>query len=208
MKGLIIKDLLSIKRMGFVLLLLAFVWAACPFFPTEAAMCAIFVFFMAGVSVPVMVMQSDEPNHWNTYALSLPISVRTLVLSKYILVIFVDLAGFILAAAAIIRASQLTGEMTIRDSMLLSMSVCSFTLLVLSAGMPILYRFGAEKSRIFLGMSGIVPLLLYNIGKMLGISAPGPDVFRILAYTFPVFVVIVLILSIQISIRIARKTEY
>lgn len=208
MRGLIIKDLLSIKRIAFLLLMLAFVWAACPFFPSDAAICAIFVFFIMGAALPTMVMQSDEPNHWNTYVLSLPISVRTLVLSKYILVILVDLAGFMLAAAAVIRASKLTGEMTIRDSMLLSISVGSLVLLLLSAVMPILYRFGAEKSRILLGLSGIVPLLLYNIGKMLGISVPDPDVLRILAIAFPVFVIIILILSVQISIRIACKTEY
>ena len=208
MRGLIIKDLLAIKRVGLLLLLIAFVWAACPFFPADAALSAIFVFFIMGAAVPAMVMQSDEPNHWNTYALSLPISVRTLVLSKYILVISVDLAGFILAAAAVIRAFSLTGEMTIRDSLLLSISIGSLTLLVLSAFMPILYRFGAEKSRILLGMSGIVPLLLYKIVKMLGISAPDPNVLRILAYTFPVFVVIILLLSVRISIRIARRTEY
>jgi len=63
MRGLIFKDLLSIKRMGLLLLLLAFVWAACPFFPADAALCAIFVFFIMGAAMPAMIMQSDEPNH-------------------------------------------------------------------------------------------------------------------------------------------------
>lgn len=208
MKGLIIKDLLSIKRIGFILLLLAFIWAACPLFPADAAMCAIFVFFITGVFVPVMIMQSDESSHWNMYALSLPISVRTLVLSKYLLVLFVDLTGFILAAAAIVRASRLTGEMTTRDSMLLSMSVCSLTILVLSVSMPVLYRFGAEKSRLFLGASGLIPLLLFNIVSMLGIREPDPDVLRLLAYLFPVFVLIILISSILLSIRIVHSKEF
>ena len=120
----------------------------------------------------------------------------------------VDLVGFILAAAAIVRASGLTGEMTPCDSLLLSISVCSLTLLFLSISMPIMYHFGAEKSRFFLGASGLIPLLLFNIVRRLGIREPDPDVLRLLAYLFPIFVLIILIFSVFLSIRIVRRKEF
>ena len=205
MKGLIIKDLFSTKRIGFILLFIALIGAACPLFLSEAAIFAIFVFIFASIFVPVMVMQSDESGNWNMYALSLPISVKTLVLSKYFFVLLFDLAGFILTAAAIIRSNALTGEMTLRDSILTSLSVCSFTLLILSVFMPILYRFGVNKSRLLLGASGLIPLLLFNIAKMLGIREPDPVILRLLAYTFPILVVIILILSVLLSIRIVNR---
>ena len=130
------------------------------------------------------------------------------MLSKYALVLLVDLAGFILAAAAIIRASGLTGEMTSLDSLLLSLAICGLTLLILSIFMPVLFKFGSEKSRLFMGSSGIVPLLFFYIGKQLGIKAPDPHALQLLAYAAPVFIILVLSISIIISIRIARQKEY
>jgi len=208
MRGLLFKDLLHLKRIGFLLSLLVLVLVACPFFPDGAAMFAVFIYFFAGAMMPVLIMQPDEATHWNKYALSMPISVRTLVLSKYVLVTLVDLVGFFLAAAAIIRASGLTGEMTSLDSLLLALATCGLTLLILSVFMPVLFEFGAEKSRLFMGFSGIVPLLFFYIGKQLGIKAPDPHSLRLLAYMAPVFIILTLLVSIIVSIRIACQKEY
>ena len=208
MKGLLIKDLLQIKRFGKVFLLFALAFGVFSILSNDTIITSAFVFVFLGLMIPSIAMGNDETCRWNMYALAMPISIRTLVISKYAFVIIIDLSGFILAAAANAISAGRYGEMTIQDSLLISLTLCGLAIAILSLWMPVLFKFGPAKSRPFLGLSGIIPMLFLYLAQLLGIQMPDVPTLRIMASAFPVFLVIFVLISALISIRIMQQKEY
>jgi len=208
MKGLLIKDLLQIKRFGKVFLLFALAFGVFSILSNDTIITSAFIFIFLGTMIPIIVMGNDETCSWNMYALAMPVSIRTLVISKYAFVIIIDLSGFILAAAANAISAGRYGEMTIQDSLLISLTLCGLAIAILSLWMPVLFKFGPAKSRPFLGLSGIIPMLFLYLAQLLGIQMPDVPTLRIMASAFPVFLVIFVLISALISIRIMQQKEY
>jgi ABC-2 type transport system permease protein len=208
MKGLLIKDLLQIKKFGKIFLLFALVFAVFSVLSNDTIITSAFIFVFLGTMIPVIVMGNDETCSWNMYALAMPISVRTLVISKYAFVILIDLSGLILAGAANAISASRYGEMTIQDSLLISLTLCGAAIAILSLWMPVLFKFGPTKSRLFLGLSGIVPMIFFYLAQLFGIQTPDVPTQRLIACAFPVFLVICVLLSALLSIKIMRQKEY
>lgn len=208
MKGLLIKDLLQIKKFGKVFLLFALAFGVFSVLSNDTIIIAAFIFVFLGMMIPILVMSSDETCSWNMYALAMPISIRTLVISKYAFVILIDLSGFILIGAANALSASRYGEMTIQDSLLVSLALCGAAIAILSLWMPVLFKFGPTKSRPFLGASGIIPMILFYLAQILGIQSPDVHTLRLIAYAAPVFLVVFVILSALLSIKIMDQKEY
>lgn len=208
MKGLLIKDMLQIKKFGKIFLLFALAFAVFSVLSNDTIITSAFIFVFLGTMIPVIVMGNDETCSWNMYALAMPISVRTLVISKYAFVILIDLSGLILAGAANAISASRYGEMTIQDSLLISLTLCGAAIAILSLWMPVLFKFGPTKSRPFLGLSGIVSMTFFYIAQLCGVQAPDVPTMRLIACAFPAFLVICVLLSALISIKIMRQKEY
>jgi len=208
MKGLLIKDLLQIKKFGKVFLLFALAFGVFSVLSNDTIITSAFIFVFLGTMIPVIVMGNDETCSWNMYALAMPISIRTLVISKYAFVILIDLSGLILAGAANAISASRNGEMTIQDSLLISLTLCGAAIAILSLFLPVLFKFGPTKSRPFLGLSGIVPMIFFYLAQILGIQSPDVHTLRLIAYAAPVFLVVFVILSALLSIKIMHQKEY
>ena len=208
MKGLLIKDLLQIKKFGKVFLLFALALGVFSILSNDTIITSAFIFVFLGTIIPSIVMGNDETCSWNMYALAMPISIRTLVISKYAFVILIDLSGFILVGAANAVSASKYGEMTIQDSLLISISLCGAAIAIMSVWLPVLFKFGPTKSRPFLGASGIVPMTFFYIAQMCGIQPPDLHTLRIIASVFPVFLIICVLLSALLSIKVMQQKEY
>ena len=208
MTGLLIKDLLQIKRFGRVFLLFALVFGIFSVFSNDTIITSAFIIIFLGTMIPSIVMSSDESCSWNMYALAMPISIRTLVISKYAFVILIDLTGFILIGAVNAISASRYGEITIQDSLLISLTLCGVAIAVLSLWMPVLFKFGTIKSRPFLGLSGIVPMIFLYLAQLFGIQSPDAAALRLMACAAPVLVVVFVILSALFSIKIMHQKEF
>ena len=94
--------------------------------------------------LPTSCMSYDERSKWDRYALSMPVSVRDLVVSKYLLGYLALLAGAVLKLIVMLLPFGEGGDYA---SLALILAV---TLLYMAVQFPILFKFGVENGRIWM----------------------------------------------------------
>lgn len=157
MTGLMLKDFYSLrsylfKQIGMITVIyLALGWTMKSF---------VFLSPMLVMSVIMMLVSSfnvDESARWNTYALTLPVTPRMLVGAKYLLFLLA-LAGTCAAAAGV---SCLLDALTFHEGVLTilvsTLAVAALYTFVYAIVLPFLFKFGAEKGRIFITLGFMVP---------------------------------------------------
>lgn len=168
MKGLIIKDLLFIKNTWKNMLVI--------FIGSLLLSIALGNYLLAIICVPVMLLtsgintfQTDEFYNTDAYTLSLPLSRKQIVTSKYLFtLIMLGISTYIgcmiyLGIYFIINPGY-NGLNTFMLRQLLMLEISG--ILVDTIFYPIIYKFGCEKSR-FILMSTVI--LLLGIGSILSV---------------------------------------
>ena len=84
MTGLILKDLLNLKKQGKVYLILIIFYFAIGLVNENSSMFASMM-TMVAVLIPITAMAYDERCKWDRYALTMPVSRKDMVMSKYLL---------------------------------------------------------------------------------------------------------------------------
>lgn len=151
MKGLILKDLYTLKSYWktFAIISVIFIFMA--------MMNAGFTGFLT-VWVPfftVMMCLStftyDEYNNWELYAAALPLRKKDIVKSKYCLSIGTLLLSTIVVLAISIIATIMQGnETAIVERLFTAVGTLFGVALITAILYPLIYKFGAEKGRIYL----------------------------------------------------------
>ena len=181
MMGLILKDLYSL-RSYFVkqICLMAVIYLG-----ISVAMIHSLAFFapMMVMSVMMMLISSfsfDETAKWDTYALTLPLSPRSIVGAKYLLMI-----GSLMGTSAVILL--LCGALdafTYREGLgqIAATTVgVGLAYLVLSfIVMPLFYKVGVEKARVVMVLCFMAPLMLFA-GAVSFLENAGVDLAAIFA---------------------------
>lgn len=155
MKALLLKDVFVLsKQMKFYLFIIIFFSCA----PNNAT--TMFAVAYAAM-LPMTALAYDERSKWPNLAMMMPYSMKSLVLSKYIIGyigIGVSLVLSIISETIIhiAKGNPVTTELYLAEVL----SVCVGGIL-LPVIMPLLFRFGVEKGRIF---------LFIVMGAMVGIA--------------------------------------
>ncbi|NLK95338.1 MAG: ABC-2 transporter permease [Clostridiales bacterium] len=215
MLGLMLKDMLNLKKqiktIGIILVLYAVI-----FIPQNNAE------FISGMMAMISVMMSlslfsiDEASKWDKYALSMPITFKDVVLSRYLISIFFILVSAILGFLALIISSKLVQNIPLKEIGINIGVVLAVGLIIISIITPLIYKFGAEKGRILVFVVFLVPTVLVllwgKIADKFNISNPSPEIINeiinILPYIAPLILILVLVSSYFISINIYRKKEF
>lgn len=145
MTALLRKDLYVADKQMRLVVVLALVFSVIPQMETFGATYALVLAFL----LPISTITYDEKCRWDRYAAMLPYRPGQIVGSKYIL----SLLSMVFAAAVILlgRAVQsvITGEASDWAGALELMGMLAIAVLVMmDLGIPLSYRFGAEKGRI------------------------------------------------------------
>lgn len=166
MTGLIIKDLLNLKKYLKTLVLLI-VFYAVIFIPQgEINFVSSFILILS-VAPTITALAYDDMVNWDKYALTMPINKKDIVMSKYILMIMFILLG----AIASFFICFITKVFNIGP---VNMSEIAFsTLLVTCIGiiyddiiLPLVYKFGTEKARIVILAVIFIPIsIVYILSK-------------------------------------------
>ena len=165
MKGLLIKDLCNLRQVAKQsLIVLAVLAAWCVFlknyqlFPMMTIVYSMMLMFTA--------MSYDEMAHFDKYALTLPVGRRELVRTKYVLLLILFFSGILVGLLGGALFYLLFGSqegLVLLEQAVSLLSVSAVYLLAFSVLLPIIFRLGMEKARLFLALIFVVVVgLLYG----------------------------------------------
>lgn len=211
MKGLLLKDFCILKKqMKLMVVFVIFyaIWAVAAKMPTMMGTMVI----LLSIMMPISSMSYDEAGQWYRYAFSLPIPRRTLVLSKYVLGFLVSLGGLVVSAIGNIIILALTNGENALESWLTIIGFLELGVIFLSIIIPILFKYGVEKGRLFIVVIAVIPsLLVALLGSTLktsGTLMPSAEPLQAILYSSPLFTLAIFLISFRISVGICRKKEY
>jgi ABC-2 type transport system permease protein len=207
MKGLLIKDLLVLRR---YIKSLAGIWAvylAFAFLGDSAGVMANFVMILC-IMIPIASLSYDEQAGWNRLGASLPVSRREMVGAKYLLAILLSIAGAALTAMLWAILAFL-GRASLAESLLTTGLLLVGGLIAISVLLPVVYRFGVEHSRAILAALFVLPSAIVFILYRLGVRiSPSEQTFMLLAAASPLVAAAALTVSFGLSCRIFAAKEF
>lgn len=207
MKGLLWKDLYNIEKYirTSLLMLLFMIGMGIVLKSAEYAimMCLIF-----SLSMSFTCLSADEQKNWESYALTMPINRKQLVLEKYLFSYGLMISGFLMA---VLIGGILSLIIKTQSSFLKEMGVmiCSILIIALSLILPLALNKGVEKARyIFMGIIFTPSMLVAFLGRKNMITMETVEVaLKWGKVLLPVVAVVAVILSYCMAIRIFEKKE-
>lgn len=214
MKSLVLKDLFNIghnaKSMLFILV--AFAAALIPFSGVEGYIfvCAILCSMMI-----VTTFSFDDNSKWTRYAMIMPVSKKELVGGKFIVLdIFCavgSLFGLVVGSIGGLITNKITLDLVgIGELLFLDLISWVIALIFGSMSIPLVFKFGAERGRVLLLVSFLIPagicFGIYQLLTTLGIELTDQLVFILLCCS-PLLALAWCYVMYQISYRIFAKQE-
>jgi ABC-2 type transport system permease protein len=201
-KGLLLKELYNLEKQARSLLL---VFAFYLFFSLIGETGNMFggVVFIMMVMLVITSLAYDERCRWDRYALTMPVSRKEIVLSKYLL-------GLILLTFALlmnILFLVLFGSSPLGDVFILTLSLFGIGLISLSILLPLMYKYGVENGRLLLILVLFVPMAAVLMISRMGLAPPGEAFMQALPIIILVIMVLVVLLSILVSLRIYQNKD-
>lgn len=159
MRGLIMKDMLTIAKQAKAFLILILFFAVIPSFSGSS-----FAMLYAAM-MPISALAYDENCKWDQLAAMMPYSVRDIVLSKYLLgYICLLVTGALSIASLYVTAAAKGTAVSGEDIAQIAVMAC-FALIFLAVNLPCMFRLGVEKGRLmFMAMIGIIVFLVVGFG--------------------------------------------
>lgn len=214
MKGLILKDLLNLKKAIKTMLIVGIAYSI--FFSTVQPT------FLTGILTLLFSMQSlssfsyDEYAKWDSYALTLPISRKDLVFSKYILFMTFPIIGSVLSIILSTIIGLFKQTLMVEEIFASAMGFLFSMEILFLIILPLIFKFGIERGRIMITVVSfsIFGILFLVIKLIQALNLPFLSLEQIYALTpiIPwialVMVALIAYLSYQVSLRIVEKKEY
>ncbi len=214
MKGLLLKDIYNMRKVGKqYLLILLFFTCYCFFLknPSFFPMMTVMSFSM----LVLTTMGYDEAAGFDKYALTLPLNREDLVRAKYLLLVLLLVFSFVLGmlGSTLIGLFMQGDTEPILDQMLSVATVAVIFLLVYATILPLVFKLGVEKARMMMMVCYIAVFAgIFIVFKLaVGLGASGEQMeekMMILVPAVVILTVLYLIGSYFVSIRIIRKREW
>lgn len=207
MKGLILKDLINLSKYTKTVLLVMLFFVVMGSLNSNTG-------FLSGVIIIYLSMLSvtsfsyDYTAKWDTYALSMPVTRKNIVISKYILSLLLALTGFIVSTAAgfcvcaVKRTEIIVTEQILTPYIILIIGIAAICILL-----PLIYKFGVEKSRIMAIVVFALPTFLVLFLSRMNIPMPSEAQLMLLLQLSPVIAAVLIVVSLNISYRIYMKKD-
>lgn len=203
MTGLILKDLLNLKKQAKTYLILVIFYLAIGITSKSSAMFSSMMAIVAAM-MPITAMSYDERSKWDRYALTMPLSRKSMVVSKYILGLIFLIIAFLLS----MLLNLFLNNILLEESILTNLTNISIGMMIMSIIFPIIFKFGVEKGRIYMMLVLFAPTVLILLASNLGFTMPSEATIKSLFYIWPIISVAIFIISILISLYIYRKKEF
>lgn len=207
MKGLIKKDFYIIKQnMKYILLFLA----VFGIIALEGDDILYFIPVFLITMIFITTFSYDDYNNWDAYAVTLPNGRKNVVKSKYIasitLTVFATLITYILS----VIIGVINGNLDLSNMTSLILSGLFSVVLIQAIMYPLIFKFGAEKGRIWLFVGvflsvTIISIIFKNISIPASIITFFSNYYVILLLSF---IVVAMTISYIVSKKIYSKKEF
>lgn len=206
MTGLLYKDFLCMKKNMMYLIITLFVFFIIFAINMKNSTAIYFIPVFVSFIVLINAFAYDEVSKWNSYALTLPITKKELVLSRYALAALLGSASLVIDIVFTALQRQFSLKQFVVIYCYLAISVFFSALLL-----PILFQFGTQKSRILILLLALLPMGVGFAFEQLGISLPAFQVNEstsevLLWLSLPVCLILMFI-SYLISCAIVSRKE-
>lgn len=203
MTGLILKDLINLKKQARIYLILVLFYLVLGIANESSDMFSTMMIVVSAI-IPITAMSYDERSKWDRYALTMPLSRESMVASKYILGLIFLTASFILS----MLFNSFFSNISLVENVMTCLATLSVGIVIMSVIFPLIFKFGVEKGRIFMMIVLFTPTALILLLSKLGISMPDDETIQSLLYLSPIVAAVIFIASIYISMSIYKKKEF
>lgn len=203
MTGLILKDLINLKKQARVYLILVLFYLVLGIANESSDMFSTMMIVVSAI-IPITAMSYDERSKWDRYALTMPLSRKSMVASKYILGLIFLVASFILS----MLFNSFFSNISLMENVMTCLATLSIGMVIMSVIFPLIFKFGVEKGRIFMMIVLFAPTALILLLSKLEISMPDEKTIQSLLYLSPIVAAVIFIASIYISMSIYNKKEF
>lgn len=207
MKGLLIKDILVLRK-SIKTSLPIIIFAAVYSYATDSPAYMLGMITLIFTMMPITSMTCDDMSKWDRYALTMPISRRDIVVSKYILSILLSTVSIIVSTTITYIFIVLPKDNMDRKDLLLAAYLIFFISLVyVSIMLPLIYKFGVERTRIlFIAVLAIPGILIYILYKG-NLQMPSEEQLLFLLKISPFMLIIILFISAFVSNIIYKNKD-
>jgi len=207
MAGLILKDLLNLRHYSkmilFILVFFAVVAYAGEMQSYFTSMTAV-LFIM----LPITTFAYDQQSKWELFAVAMPVTRKEIVLGKYVLALAMILLGSAVSILLTLIVHLLKGQAAAVQEMLTATGVIAvFGMIFISIMIPLVYRFGVEKSRMMTLIVAGVPVLLVAVLSRSGAGIPEDADLMLWLYLSPAAAAACLAVSYMISCKIFQSSD-
>ena len=209
MIGLILKDLYSlrqyVKTMLFMLVFFAFLsWGM----DNPATFFEGFIVIMS-MMMAIYSFTYDNVAKWDRFGLSLPVTRNEVVAGKYILSLILCLTGMLLsfAISSVILILRPVDDFGLKEHLINLGLTAAVAITFFSLLLPLIFKFGVEKSRLFLIAIFAAPTAMIVSFGQLGLSIPTEEFIMNILKLLPIVSVVLFLLSFLISCRIYNAKE-
>ena len=207
MKGLMIKDMLTLKKQGKIMILLLIFYIGYSIYTKNSIMLGLVVTIFS-MMLPITSLAYDEFGKWDKYALSLPVDRKTVVMSKYLLSLLISVCGFILLTPVAIIISINGEDLTVSGAVIVMACSVLISMFMVSLMLPIIFKLGVEKARLIQMLIVFVPTLIVMLIPSMGITLPSQTLVVVMMVSIPILIIALYVASIFVSLKIYCKKEF
>jgi len=206
MKGLILKDLLVLRQQSKIYLFMIIMFAAFAFINQDPSFAGGMVAIVA-VMLPITALSYDERSGWDRLALSMPVSRRDMVLSKYLLGLGFSMLAFLISLLLGLKSNDPTGEPA-GTALMTALVFWSLCILLFSILMPLFIHIGVEKGRMVMMAILFIPTGVLLLLSSTGIAKPNPESLEQMLQFAPVVAIIMFVVSFFVALRLYNRKEF
>lgn len=175
--------------------------------------------FMAGAMMGILSLvfpifsittfSLDDLCKWDRYGMTMPVSRKQVVLSKYLLGILLEVFSLVLSVI-VMGLLSVNGalSMSFQETMLSIGLLGCVALCLIAVILPLSFRFGSEKARLILLGLCMMPLVVNGLQSRLGEVSLTIETMVVWIKLFPVFALLFFVGSIFLSMWIYEKKEF
>ena len=198
MKGLLLKELYSLRKILIVYPAILVIYSIIGLVTDNMGMIVAMVIVLCS-SLPQSSFRADEATKWDLFANTMPLSRRTIVISKYLFALLVLIATTVI----VLVPHRIIGKGSFEEVRLLFFIDLVIGTLIISVNTPVLIKFGTQTSRFII--MGI--LLVFMI---LVVGAVGVGVFDNLESVSPATLIAggIALIAVMVSVSIALSVKF
>ena len=207
MIGLIIKDFLNLKKQAQIISIIVVIYMMISFLGENVSMLVGMIMLLSAM-LPLTALAYDERSGWDKFALTMPVSRREVVASKYTFAIIVIGVAYVISFISMMAFDSLD----ISTELIVSAFILSFCILYISLLLPVAFKLGAEKARYAMFIVAFTPVIVVSAYAKINPEGLGTNLtelnFAMIALISLTVAVVCFVISYMVSIKIYKAKEF